>query len=81
MTCEFCAGQTVSKFVTKLHWLHGNLYIIENVKAEVCSECGERYFHAIVLDEIDELLKKEHIVKEKIAVEVVELENQEVVAR
>ena len=46
MICEFCEGQTVKKKVKKHHWLHGKLYIIENIEAEVCKECGERYFHA-----------------------------------
>ena len=60
----------------KLHWFRGNLYVIEDVEAEVCTECGERYFHAKVLDNIDTLLEKDHIVKENIAVEVVSLEEQ-----
>jgi hypothetical protein len=49
------------------------LYIVENVEAEVCSECGERYFHAKVLDGIDSLLESAHTVKEKLEVEVVSL--------
>ncbi|MEW6202662.1 MAG: YgiT-type zinc finger protein [bacterium] len=73
MICEFCDGQTVKKKVRKHHWLHGKLYIVENVEAEVCSECGERYFHATILDEIDNLLKEEHNVKDRIDVEVVSL--------
>jgi YgiT-type zinc finger domain-containing protein len=59
MICEFCGGQTVKKRVKKQHWLHGKLYIVENVEAEVCSECAERYFHAKVLDEIDRFLDAE----------------------
>lgn len=73
MTCEFCGRQTVKKKVKRQHWLHGKLYIVENVEAEVCLECGERYFHARTLDEIDHLLEKEHTVKERIDVEVVTL--------
>lgn len=73
MTCEFCGGQTAMKKVKKQHWLHGRLYIVENVEAEVCSECGERYFHAKTLDEIDRLLETSHEVKERIEVEVVTL--------
>jgi hypothetical protein len=49
------------------------LYIVENVEAEVCSECGERYFHATTLDEIDRLFEAEHDVKDRIEVEVVRL--------
>ena len=73
MNCEFCGGTTVRKKVRKQHWLHKKLFIVENVQAEVCSECGERYFHATVLDEIDRLLESEHQIKERLEVEVVSM--------
>ncbi len=73
MDCEFCEGKTTRKKVRKEHWLHGKLYIVENVEAEVCLECGERYFHAKVLDNIDNLLGSEHEVKDIMDVEVVSL--------
>ena len=73
MICEFCSGKTRNKRVKRQHWLHGKLYIVENVPAEVCLGCGERYFHATTLDEIDQHLLAEHEVKERIAVEVVSL--------
>lgn len=73
MMCEFCGGQTIKKKVKRHHRLHGKLYIIENVEAEICSQCGERYFHAKTLDDIDRLLTAEHEVKERIEVEVVSL--------
>ncbi len=73
MICEFCGGKTKSKKVKRQHWLRGKLYIVENVKAEVCTDCGERYFHATTLDEIDRYLLAEHDVKERIHVEVVSL--------
>ncbi len=71
MICEFCGNRTTVKKVKKQHWLHGKLYLVENVKAEVCPECGERYFHATTIDEIDRLLEAKHEVKDKILVEVV----------
>ncbi|RJP19022.1 MAG: YgiT-type zinc finger protein [Candidatus Omnitrophota bacterium] len=73
MICEFCGGNTFKKKVKKQHWLRGELYIVENVEAEVCAECGERYFHASILDELDGYLSAEHDVKEKIQVEIVNL--------
>ena len=73
MKCEFCGGQTAKKKVKRQHWLHGKLYIIENIEAEVCTECGERYFHARILDDIDRLLEAQHEIKEKMEVEVVSL--------
>ncbi|HHT9144069.1 MAG: YgiT-type zinc finger protein [Candidatus Brocadiaceae bacterium] len=73
MICEFCGSQTAERKVKKQHWLHGRLYILENVASKVCPECGERCFHAKVLDEIDRILEASHTVKDKIEVEVVSL--------
>ena len=71
MKCEFCEGETTRRKVKKQHWLKGRLYIVENVEAEVCAECGERYFHASTLDRIDKIIAGEHVVKEVLSVEVV----------
>lgn len=74
MECEFCGGKTKQKHVKRQHWLNGKLYIVENVNAEVCIECGERYFHAGTLDAIDEYLSKQHAVKAQLNVELVQFE-------
>ena len=55
MNCEFCNCQTLPKKVKKQHWLKGKLYIVENVDAEVCPECGERYFHMRLVETYPEL--------------------------
>jgi YgiT-type zinc finger domain-containing protein len=73
MICEFCHGQTRPKTVRRQHWKDGKLYIVENATAEVCTECGERYFHATTLDAIDRFLETAHPIKQTIAVEVVSL--------
>ena len=70
MKCEFCNSETTRKNVRKQHWLQGKLYIVENVEAEVCPECGERYYHATTLDKIDQLINSDHPVKETMSVEV-----------
>jgi hypothetical protein len=54
-----------------MHWLKGKLYIVENVRAEVCQECGERYFHATTLDEIDHQLRSSPVVLDHLLVDVV----------
>jgi YgiT-type zinc finger domain-containing protein len=71
MICEFCGGPTRTKSVKRQHWLNKKLYIVENVQAEVCADCGERYFHAKTLDALDEYLSKQHVVKDRLDVEVV----------
>lgn len=72
MQCEFCDGETTHKLVRRQHWLNGRLYIVDNVDAEVCTECGERYFHAATLDAIDALLSEAHPVEETMQVEIVD---------
>ena len=71
MKCEFCGGETRPKRVKRQHWLHGKLYIVENMEADVCTECGERYYHAKTLDAVDAFLSKQHAVEESLSVEVV----------
>ena len=73
MICEFCGGKTRKKKVKRQHWLKDRLYLVENVEAEVCKECGERYFHATTLDAIDRYLSAKHDVKEQLNVEVVSM--------
>jgi YgiT-type zinc finger domain-containing protein len=73
MICDFCGGQTKRRRVKKHHRYKGRLYLVENVPAEVCQECGERYFHATTLDAIDLLLDGDHPVKETLQVEVVSM--------
>jgi len=73
MICEFCSDETAIKKVKRQHWLQGKLYIVEEVEAEVCKECGERYFHTTTLDAIDDYLSSEHAVKDNLNVEVVRI--------
>ncbi len=74
MICEFCGGKTVSKKVSKIHWFQGKLYIVDDVQAEVCRECGERYYHATTLDAIDRLLELGNaVVKQQLQVPIIEM--------
>jgi len=72
MFCEFCNGQKITKKTKKQHWFKGQLYIIENVDALICNECGERYYHATVLDKIDKMINNKHDVKAYMNVEVID---------
>ena len=73
MRCDFCEGETLPQRVKKQHWLRGRLYLIENVEADVCPDCCQRYFHAKTLDSIDQFLSKDHPVKQCLDVEVISL--------
>ncbi len=72
MRCEFCGGETARRKVRKIHWFQRRLYLIDEVEAQVCQECGERYYHATILDAIDEALQLGNlIIKENFQVQVV----------
>jgi YgiT-type zinc finger domain-containing protein len=44
MKCYFCGGQTKEELVTDLY-TEDNVYLaVENVPADVCQQCGERYY-------------------------------------
>jgi YgiT-type zinc finger domain-containing protein len=73
MKCEFCSGETVTRRVRKQHWHGKRLYLVENVEAEVCQECGERYYHASTLDKIDATIEGAHEVKQVLSVEVLSI--------
>ena len=72
MICEYCGGDAIQKRVRKTHWHHGKLYIVEDVEAEVCRECGERYYHATTLDMIDHMLEAGQLsIRSQLSVQVV----------
>lgn len=71
MRCEFCGGETTRRYVRKQHWFRRKLYILEDVVAEVCQECGERYYHATTLDAIGQMLSGQPIMREYIQAAVV----------
>lgn len=60
--CTFCGGRVQERLVTKVCWWGDQLVaIVENVPAGVCDQCGERYYRAYVLKEIEAMLSKREI--------------------
>ena len=52
--CSVCGGQVVHKNVEKICTWGGHIIAIaKNVPADVCEQCGERYYEAKVIEEID----------------------------
>lgn len=50
--CSVCHSQTVCQPVTYIQWYERKLVLVENVPAEVCSNCGEQYFSPEVADKV-----------------------------
>ena len=58
-TCYFCTrGVLEEKRVTVDFRWGDKLTIIENVPAKVCNECGERYYTAKVVRQMEQLAKE-----------------------
>lgn len=52
--CLYCSGQLEEKRMTRVQEYEGKYFIIENLPALVCKQCGEIYFtpeaHDLVID-------------------------------
>ncbi len=58
-TCYFCSrGILEEKHVTVDYRWSEELVIIENVPAKVCNECGERYYAARVVRQMEQIAKE-----------------------
>jgi len=73
-TCYFCSRGVLEQRRVTVDFRWGDkLVIIENVPAKVCNECGERYYSAEVVREMERTAKEERKERE-LCVPVVALE-------
>ena len=69
MRCTSCKDDELQdSFTTYFATLNGCYVIIENVPCKKCSQCGEEYFTASVMERIDDILAKTESVASKIFV-------------
>ena len=68
--CEYCSGEFRQRKVTVDHWYEGKLVIIKDVPVDVCQECGQRYYAAATLDQLDTLAQNSDAAPERISVPV-----------
>ena len=55
--CEHCGGETKTKLVDKTIFHKGKTVLVENIEAEVCENCGERYFNGKILLELEDKIE------------------------
>ena len=54
--CHFCGGEVEERRITvDYRWGEQLVVVIENVPAGVCQVCGEQYFKAEVVKEMEKL--------------------------
>ena len=51
--CAFCKAPMKEDRIEHVHRWEGKLYLLQNVPAEVCSQCGEVFFGPDVLKAMD----------------------------
>ena len=54
--CRICKGQLEERLVTRVQEFKGNWYIIENLPALVCRQCGETYYTPQAHDRVIDLI-------------------------
>lgn len=54
--CPFCGGRLEEEAVTHVQSYEGKVYVLENVPAEVCRQCGEVLLEPRVLEKIQQLV-------------------------
>jgi len=68
--CVFCGGEILEKVVTVLKGYEDKIFVIENVPAGVCTQCGEKEYSATVASKLEMILKEQKPVKKKMLVPV-----------
>jgi len=72
--CHFCGGEVLEKRITiDYRWGEKLMAIIENVPAGVCQVCGEQYFKAEVVKEMERIATSEETPKRMLQVPLKEL--------
>ena len=56
-TCYFCKGRVIEQLTTVDFRWGDDLKIIEQVPAQVCEQCGEKYFQAQVYKDLERLVQ------------------------
>lgn len=70
--CIYCGGKVVEKKVEFDYRRAKKHYIIKNVPAGVCKQCGEKYFKSAVSKKMDELYHKPQPVQRYVSIPVLE---------
>jgi len=56
--CSVCKSTLKQKKITYTQELGGKVYVVSDVPALVCSQCGEQYLSPDTVDRIQEVIEK-----------------------
>ena len=69
--CYFCGGKVKKEEVSVDFWWGEKLIIFEEVPAEVCQQCGEKFLDATVYKEMEKVAQTQGKPSKSITVDVV----------
>ena len=74
--CEYCNAELPDdeKLVTVYRHRRGLHFIFERVPARVCQKCGERYFSAQAVSEMEREMRQPELLSNLVPVPVIELQ-------
>ena len=56
--CSVCRGKLTRQKITYTQELRGKVYVVSDVPALVCPQCGEQYLSADTVDEIQKVIEQ-----------------------
>jgi YgiT-type zinc finger domain-containing protein len=59
--CHYCGGEIEEQKISVDFWWDRKLFLIEDVPAGVCKQCGEKSFTAKVSKAMDEIIKSKSV--------------------
>lgn len=75
MKCQVCSGKMKVKRINHDLWLGKKLFVIKDVPAEVCEQCGETVFTPQVTDRILSTVKFSKNQRQRMQVPVLTLKH------
>jgi len=72
-TCAFCKAPLKRKTIEHAHRWGEHLYLFKNVRAEVCSQCGETFLKPSILRLMDRYTATGKVGKASVQIPVISL--------
>ena len=72
-TCPFCKGNIEARKIDHMHKWGNEFYLFENIRAEVCKQCGEVFFLPDTLKLIDKYVLEKKAAEKTICIPVIEM--------
>jgi len=70
-SCPFCKAPLKRKTIEHVHRWGGRLFLFKNIRAEVCSQCGETFLKPAVLRLMDRCTTSGKVWKARISIPVI----------